>query len=219
VNRQTRLGVWQIRNAATSSYVTCDEKRAVSVEHRRLMGSAIERDGAAHRALLAGDPPGARLAFAEAADLYRRSWEVASRTSYGRLIGMLKSAVLAGGGEEEARYAQAELGETGAESPAAAYARALAALILWDDEDADRWSERMRSGGEAFVRTAAAIGALARGDAAAYSAAIDQIVHDFEARADHLTGVAIADTALMLQQLAARRGLQADVHSSVLPSV
>ena len=199
--------------------MTSNKGSRVSAEHRELMGSAIERDGAAQRALLSGDVPDARRAFAEAADLYRRSWEVASATSYGRLIGMLKSAVLAGGGEEEARYARAQLSERSADSPAAAYARALAALILGDGEAADRWSEQMRSGGEAFIRTAAAISALARDDAAAYRAALEQIVGDFEGRAEHLTGVAIADTALMLQQLAARRGLQADLDSGVLPSV
>ena len=210
--------VSRIRAAATSNYVAGDERSRVSAEHRALMGSAIERDGAAQRALLGGDTRAARRAFAEAADLYRRSWEVASATSYGRLIGMLKSAVLAGGGEDEARYALAQLAENAADSPAASYARALAALILGDGEAADRWSEQMRSGGEAFIRTAAAISALAAGDAAAYRAAIDQIVRDFEGRAEHLTGVAIADTALMLQQLAARRGLAVELHSSVLPS-
>ena len=194
-----------------------NQRSNVSAEHRELMGSAIERDGAAQRALLAGDVPDARRAFAEAAELYRRSWEVASATSYGRLIGMLKSAVLAGGGEPEARYAQAQLDENRADSPAAAYARAIAALILGDGDAADRWSEQMRSGGEAFIRTAAAISALAGGDAAAYRAAIEQIVRDFEARAEHLTGIAIADTALMLQQLASRRGLEVELRSGVLP--
>ena len=193
------------------------EKSTVSAEHRALMGSAIERDGAAQRALLAGDAPAARRAFTEAAELYQRSWAVASATSYGRLIGMLKAAVLAGAGENQARYAQAQLarGETG--SAAAAYACALSSLILGEDAAASRWSERMKSGGDAFVRTAAAIGALAAGDGAAYAAAIEQIVRDFEARAEHLTGVAIADTALMLQELAARRGLAAELHSGVLP--
>lgn len=181
------------------------------------MGSAIERDGAAQRALLAGDEAAARQAFAEAADLYRRSWEVASATSYGRLIGMLKSGVLAGGGEDQARYARSQLADDGSDSAAASYARALSALILSDREGADRWSDQMRSGGEAFTRTAAAISALADGDARAYATALEQIVHDFEARAEHLTGVAIADTAAMLQQLAARRGLAAELHSAVLP--
>lgn len=187
-------------------------------EHRELMGSAIERDAAAHRALLAGDPAAARQAFAEAAEFYRRSWEAASATSYGRLIGMLKSAVLSGGGEREARYAQAQLAENDSVSPASAYVRALAALILDEEGAARRWSEQMRPGGEAFVRTATAISSLAAGEATEYAAALGQIVDDFEERADHLTGVAIADTALMLQQLAARRGLAVETRSSVLPS-
>jgi hypothetical protein len=182
------------------------------------MGSAIERDGAAQRALLAGDAVAARQAFAEAAEFYRRSWESASATSYGRLIGMLKSAVLAGGGEREARYVEVQLAGDDSVSPASAYARALAALILDDERTARRWSEQMRPGGDAFVRTAAAISGLAAGEATDYAAALGQIVDDFEARADHLTGVAVADTALMLQQLAARRGLAAERRSSVLPS-
>ena len=70
--------------------------------HRELMGAAIQRDGLAQRSLLAGDADAARVAFAEAAALYRQSWEVAPPASYGRLVGMLKATVLAGQGEEEA---------------------------------------------------------------------------------------------------------------------
>jgi hypothetical protein len=75
----------------------------------------------------------------------------------------------------------------------------------------------MRSGGDAFARTADAIEALARADATAYAAALEEIVRDFEQRGEHLTGVAVADTALMLQQLADRRGIAGQVHSPVLP--
>lgn len=181
------------------------------------MGSAIERDGAAQRALMAGDVTAARQAFAEAAELYRRSWEAASATSYGRLIGMLKSAVLAGDGEQEARYAQAALGADDSESAAAAYAQALAALILEEDQAAAQWSERMRIGSEAFERTADATRALAVRDRTAYAAALERIVRDFERRSQHLTGVAIADTAVALQRLADRRGLAATLDSAVLP--
>jgi hypothetical protein len=42
-------------------------------------------------------------AFAEAADLYRRSWEDAPPASNDRLVGMLKSAVLARGGRGRGR--------------------------------------------------------------------------------------------------------------------
>jgi hypothetical protein len=181
------------------------------------MTAAIEHDGAAHRALFSGDRDAARGEFARSAELYRRSWETASPTSYGRLIGMLKSAVLAGGGEDEAAYATRELREDRSESQAAAYARALAALIGGDDAGASRWAARMRGGSDAFDRTADAIDALARRDRNDYGDAVGEIVRDFEQRADHLTGVAIADTALMLQELAARRGIAAELESPVVP--
>jgi hypothetical protein len=77
----------------------------------------------------------------------------------------------------------------------------------------------MRSAGvEPFVRTADAIDALARGDGAAYAAAEAAIVADFEGREEHLTGVPIADTALMLERFAERRGLAAHPSSALLPA-
>ena len=75
----------------------------------------------------------------------------------------------------------------------------------------------MGAGGEAFARTAAAIAALAARDEAAYAAALEAIVRDFEQRSEHLTGVAIADTAVMLEALAGRRGMSAAIDSPVLP--
>jgi hypothetical protein len=188
-------------------------------KHQELMTAAVERDGAAQRALLAGDRTAARAAFAEAAELYRQSWEEAPPTAYGRLVGMLKSAVLAGQGMDEARFARRELGERDPESSTASYAQALAALILDEDRDAENWARRMGTGGEAFKRTAEALAALAANDADGYGKALTVIVRDFEQRAEHLTGVAIADTALLLEALAARRGIAAGIESPVLPAI
>jgi hypothetical protein len=143
----------------------------------------------------------------------------APATAYGRLVGMLKSSVLAGGGVPEARYARAELGDRDPASSTASYAQALAALILDADADAGVWAERMGAGNDAFVRTAEAIAALAAHDADGYAAALASIVRDFEQRTDHLTGVAIADTALVLSVLGARRGLAAAIDSPVLPAL
>jgi hypothetical protein len=187
--------------------------------HRELMGAAIERDGAAQRMLLSGDSAGASAAFAEAAAFYRQSWEVAPPASYGRLVGMLKSSVLASGGSEEdaARYARDALGDEGSDSATAAYARAIAALIVEDYDGARDHAATMRSGSDAFVRTADAIAAIARDDHSAYAAEIQAIVRDFETRNNHLTGVPIADTALMLERLAARRGIGGGVESPLLP--
>lgn len=184
------------------------------------MTAAVERDGSAQQALLSGDGAAARASFAEAATLYRQSWEEAPPSAYGRLVGMLKSAVLAGAGDAEAAaYAREELADADPESLTAAYARALAALILGEDGDAGVWADRMLGGSEAFARTSEAIAAIAARDTGRYETALIAIVRDFEARTEHLTGVAIADTALVLVTLASRRGIVADVQSPVLPAL
>ena len=185
-------------------------------KHQQLLTAAIEREAEAHRRLVAGDLEAARAEFAAAGDLYRQSWEAAHARAFGRLVGMLKSAVLAGGGLYEARYARTALGERDPDSSTASYAQALAALILGEDQDARLWAARM-SADEAFVRTGEAISALAAHDEVTYSAALEAIVRSFERRSRHLTGVAIADTALMLEALADRRGIRAAIVSPVLP--
>jgi hypothetical protein len=189
--------------------------------HQELLSAAIERDGEGQRALMAGELPAAREAFLSAAEQYRRSWEEAPPRSYGRLVGMLKAGVLSGEDPRSAaEYVRAALTEDpDAEgSPTASYALALAALVEGDDVEAARGAEVMRGGSEAFDRTAAAIGALAAGDRGEYADAVEQIVRDFEQRSSHLTGVAIADTALVLERLAAPRGMAAGVRSEVLPA-
>jgi len=62
-----------------------------------------------------------------------------------------------------------------------------------------------------------AVTALARRDRERYAAAIGAIVADFERRPEHLTGVAIADTALCIEVLASSRGLASGVSSPLLP--
>jgi len=167
--------------------------------HQELLQAAIERDAEGQAALLSRELERARAAFTEAARLYRESWAQAPPRSYGRLV-------------------RAERGEADPESPTASYAQALAALVAVDDGAAETWAGRMHGGSDAFDRTAGAIAALARSDQAGYAAAIEEIVRDFERRADHLTGIAIADTALVLERLAAPRGMAAGVSSELLPA-
>ena len=69
----------------------------------------------------------------------------------------------------------------------------------------------------ALRRAADAIEALAAADRDAYTGAVHAIVADFETRESHLTGVPIADTALMFERLAERRGLAAAPESELLP--
>lgn len=182
-----------------------------------LLREAVRVEAGGQRALLAGDAAVAFERLAAASDLYRRSWELAAPDAYGRLIGMLKAAVLAGDAGEAAAYALAELGDGPPPSPPAAYARAIAALVQGDDATATAAAGVMRAGSEAFGRAAAAIAALCERDGAAFRDAVAAIVADFEGRSEHLTGVPIADTALMLERLAEGRGLASGVRSPLLP--
>jgi hypothetical protein len=185
-------------------------------EHRALQATAVEADAEAQRCLLAGDTAGAAPFLQESERLYRESWEAAPPGGYGRLVGMLKAAILRGDAAGAAAYVHDALADP-TESPTAAYALALARLAAGDDAAGRLAAEQMASGGEAFERTAAALVALARRDEAAYAAALRAVIADFESRDLHLTGVPIADTALVLERLAEPRGLQQHPTSPLLP--
>ncbi len=183
-----------------------------------LLEDALTREGEAYRLLLDGDAERAAKPLREAAALYRASWEEAGPRSYGRLIGMLKAAVLAGRGEDAAAYALDAVGDA-PETPASSYVVALAALIRGEHERARRAAAGMRADADdAFTRTADAIEAVAGGDGPRYADAVGAIVADFEGRERHLTGVAFADTALVLERIAAARGIGAAPSSPVLPA-
>jgi len=187
-------------------------------EHAGLLREAIACEGEAQRALLAGDIDRAAEGFSEAVRLYRHSWESAPPGSYGRLIGMLKAAVLSGGDPgPAAAFARSQLGDEGS-SPPSWYALAIVALIAGDDALAGRAAAAMRQGPPPFERAAEAAAALAAGDAAALQRALEAIVGDFEGRQEHLTSVPIADTALMFQRLAERRGMRPVLRSPLLPA-
>lgn len=183
-----------------------------------MLNEALELEAQGQAALLSGDTERGKEAMRGAADLYRRSWEHAQPDSYGRLIGLLKAAVIGGAGEHAAAYVREQLNDFAA-SPAAGYALAIAALVQEQDALAANAAETMREGSPAFVRAADAIVALAERDARAYERAVRAIVADFETRDRHLTGVAIADTALMLSALADRRGMAVAIESPVLPAI
>ncbi|MGN6188269.1 MAG: hypothetical protein ACTHOE_05185 [Conexibacter sp.] len=179
---------------------------------------AIGLERAAQQALLRGDAARSRALFRAAAERYRGSWEAAGPRAFGRLIGFLKASVLWGEGGHAAAYVRDALGEGGCDSPPSCYALALAATIQGDDEAALAAIPGMRTADNAaFGRTADALHALAVGDRDAYAQAVTAIVADFAAREDHLTGVAFADTAVMLERLAARREMAARPASTVMP--
>jgi hypothetical protein len=197
------------------------------MDDQQALREAIGFERAAQQALLRGDAARSRTLFRAAAERYRSSWEAAGPRAFGRLIGLLKASVLWGEGGHAAGYVRSQLGAASPPSivasddpwsPTACYALALAALIQGDDEAALPAIEGMRATeDEAFARTADALRALANGDRDGYETAVTAIVADFAARTDHLTGIAFADTAVMLERLAAPRGLAVQPASAVMP--
>jgi hypothetical protein len=174
------------------------------------LDAALAAEADAYRALLAGGD--ARPALARARAAYLASHAETGPSSWGRLLGALKMAILAGDGAEAiARQAVAETAE--ADSPASAYLRALAQVTLGEPADV----EPMLAAGDSFARTGRALAALAAGDRTAYEAALAEIVADFEARDRHLSGVAIADTALVLERLAEQRGMAVRPSGPLIP--
>lgn len=187
------------------------------MDDQALLREAIALERAAQQALLRGDAARSRTRFRAAAERYRASWEAAGPRAYGRLIGYLKASILWGEGGHAAAYVRSAL-QGGCDSPPACYALALAALVQGDDDAALPSIDGMRAGEDpAFARTADALQALVHGDGDAYADAVAAIVADFAAREDHLTGVAFADTAVMLERLAAPRGMAVRPASSVMP--
>ncbi len=175
------------------------------------LNSALEAEREAHEALLAGRP--AAAAYARARDAYLASHAATGPESWGRLIGALKMAILAGDGVEPiARGAVTDA--EGAGGAAAGYARALARVALGETPDVTA----MLGEGEAFARTGRALAALAAGDGPGYAAALDEIVDDFAGRDRHLSGVVVADTALVLERLAESRGLAARPVTPLIPA-
>ena len=167
-----------------------------------LAALAAERVGQQH--LLDGRPGEAAPYMRAAAAAYMASYPLAQPRSWGRLIGAVKAAVLAGDGADEARRARRELGDV-CDTPPACYLGALCAVVLADDDTALRLAPGMRDGGPAFARAAEGIEAIALGDGPALDHATRAIEDDFAARGAHLTGVPIADTALMLRAIATHR--------------
>ena len=186
--------------------------------HADLLTEAIAADGEAFQALFAGRIADAHASLEAAAVLYRASWEAAPPKSYGRLVAYLKSAVLSGEPEDAAGYVRDALGSA-CDSPTSCYALAVAALIEDDDATAARAAAAMTEGDEPFARAAEALAALAARDRERYGRAVRAIVADFEAREEHLTGIAIADTAMLMEALAERRGMPERPESELLPEV
>jgi len=169
--------------------------------------------------LLMMDDAAARDWLGLAAARWRESYPDAPAGSWGRPIGVVKARVLADDwarAEEAARWTLAE-GAGEAESPIGRYAAALACLVLGDWEHARIHADELRVRDDFSRDVADALAMIAVEDVVAYVESIESVLESFETRDDYLEDVPVADTVMVLQALAARRNMVADLTSDLLP--
>lgn len=169
--------------------------------------------------LMAGsDEAGSWLA--RAAERYRESFADAPPGSWGRPIGALKARILASDWEAAAAEAQWALDAGAAESksPIGRYAACIALLTLGRDAEARVHADAIRVRDDFPQDVGDALAMLAAGtDRIGYIEAIERVLESFEQRPEYLEDVPVADTVIVLQALAGRRGLAAELESALLP--
>ena len=181
------------------------------------MGNAAAGAGLAR--LMAGDTETAREWFAKAVERYRESYGLAPPGSWGRPIAILKARILAadwGGAESDARWTL-EQDAADAESPIGRYAATLALLVLGRDEEARVLADGLRTRDDFPVPVGDALANIAAEDPLGYAEAIEAVLESFETREDYLEDLPAADTVVVLQALATRRGMAAELSSPLLP--
>lgn len=182
------------------------------------MGNAAY--GAGLALLAQGAAADARAWLLRAARCWRESYAQAPPDSWGRPIGAIKALVLAGdwaGAEEAARWALAE-GAPEAASSIGRYAAALACLVLGDQEQARVHADAIRIRDDFPHDVGDALATIAAEDVVGYVEAVESVLVSFEERDAYLEDVPVADTVLVLQALAGRRGMAAELESPLLPT-
>jgi hypothetical protein len=185
---------------------------------KQLVRVAMAAGGAGLARLMQGRRGEAVGWFARSAERYRESYKGAPEGSWGRLIGAIKSRILAGdwdGAVEDAGWAL-EQHAAGSGSPIGTYAATLAFLTIGDDAEAGELASHLRDA-DFPQPVAAALAGLAARDDRAYRDAVSRVLESFETRDAYLEDLPVADTVLVLEALAERRGLEARLRSPLLP--
>ena len=161
----------------------------------------------------------AREWLERAAERWRESYTDAPPGSWGRPIGAIKALVLANdweGAEEAARWGLAE-GAAEAESPIGRYAAALACSVIGDWEQARINADAIRIRDDFPRDVGDALAMIAAEDVVGYIEAVESVLESFETRDAYLEEIPVADTVMVLQALAAKRNMAADLTSELLP--
>src|SRR5215210_8284548 len=117
-----------------------------------------------------------------AAARWRESWEHAPPDAWGRPIGALKAALIAGRDAEVAELARwtLELGAATAESPIGRYAGVLALLALERWPEARHVAATLRDRDDFPPAVADALATIAAEDRVGYAEAVEDVVASFE---------------------------------------
>jgi tetratricopeptide (TPR) repeat protein len=198
-------------------------------EHDRADADSVQRQltrlgnaagGAGLSLMMLGRRDEAAEWFERAAERYRESFRDAPAGSWGRPIGAMKALILAGEWEqaEDAAGWALEAGAAESDSPIGRYAAALASLVLDRPADAREHADAIRTRDDFPNDVGDALAFLAAQDVAGYQTAVESVLESFETREEYLEDLPIADTVVVLQALAERRGMTAELSSPLLPS-
>ena len=200
---------WRERYERAAARYAAGEMR--ELDERQLVQLANAAWAAGLSLLMAGDREQAAEWLRRSAARYREGWDAGTGAdAWGRPIGAMKALLLAGDDAREtadwtlgtclgARHLDVSV------SPIARYTGVLALLVLDRDAEAADVAATLDEGFPGDV--ARALSALAAHDADAYRDAVDSVRRSFEERDAFLEDVPVPDTPLVLDALAARRGL------------
>jgi tetratricopeptide (TPR) repeat protein len=176
--------------------------------------------GAGLSLLMLGHYDKAAAWFERAAERYRESFQSAPPGSWGRPIGAMKALILAANwakAEDAARWAL-EAGAAESDSPVGRYAASLASLVLGRPADAREHADVIRTREDFPNDVGDALAFLAAEDVGGYEPAVESVLESFETRDEYLEDLPIADTVLVLQAVAERRGMAPELRSPLLPT-
>ena len=78
-------------------------------------------------------------------------------------------------------------------------------------------ADGLRTHADFLTSVGDALAMIAAQDPIGYIEAVEAVLESFETREEYLEDIPVADTVLVLQALAARRGMAAELNSELLP--
>jgi tetratricopeptide (TPR) repeat protein len=196
-----------------------DDPADTDSRQRQLTRLGNAAGGAGLSLLMLGRRDEAADWFERAAERYRESFRAAPPGSWGRPIGAMKAMILADDWPKAVDAASwaLEAGAAESDSPIGRYAAALASLVLDRPAEARRHADAVRTRDDFPNDVGDALAFLAAEDVAGYQTAVESVLESFETRDEYLEDLPIADTVLVLQSLAERRTMAAELSSPLLP--